>query len=428
MAYGVNERLFSEAKKLIPGGVNSPVRAFGHVGGSPLFIKKGKGSRIWDEEDTEYIDYVGSWGPLILGHSHPRILEAIRETIRYGTSFGAPTRKEVEFAQAIVQAIPFIQMLRLVNSGTEAVMSAIRLARGYTGREKIIKFAGCYHGHVDYLLVSAGSGAAVMTSPDSLGVPRNFAQPTLVLPYNNLELVAEITAKLAAKIAAIVVEPVAGNMGVIPARCEFLQGLREICDKFGILLIFDEVITGFRVSYGSAQKLYGVSPDLICLGKIIGGGFPVGAYGGKKEIMSYVAPLGNVYQAGTLSGNPVAVRAGLETLKILSQPGIYKELDEKTQLLCKGIRERAEKAGVDIKINRVGSMFSIFFTSHEVKDFEGVKSCKLDLFKKFFWGMLKKGIYLPPSPFESNFVSLAHTREDIQRTVEAAGEVFQELL
>lgn len=428
MAYNINEKLFSEAKDLIPGGVNSPVRAFGQVGGCPAFIKRGRGAKVWDEEDKEYIDYVGSWGALILGHSHPRIVEVIREVVQDGTSFGAPTRKEVEFARTIIQAVPSIQMLRMVNSGTEAVMSAIRLARGYTGRNKVIKFAGCYHGHVDYLLVSAGSGAAAMASPDSLGVPRDFAQHTLVLPYNNLDAVNIVTEKLASQIAAIVVEPVAGNMGVVPPESEFLKGLRMICDRHGIVLIFDEVITGFRVSYGGAQELYGIKPDLTCLGKIIGGGFPVGAYGGKKEIMSYLAPVGEVYQAGTLSGNPVAVQAGLETLKILSHTGIYKELDEKTSYLCEGIQKKAEEAGIEIKINRVGSMFSLFFTSQTIKDFEGVKNSRSDLFRKFFWGMLKEGIYLPPSPFESNFVSVAHTKEDIQRTIEIAGKVFQRLI
>lgn len=427
MAWGMNEKLFQKAKKVIPGAVNSPVRNFARVGGTPLFIKRGKGAKIWDEDNREYIDYLGSWGPLILGHSHPRIIEAVTEALRDGTSFGMSTRKEVELAELITEAIPSVEMLRLVNSGTEAVMSALRVARGYTNRDKIVKFAGCYHGHVDYLLAGAGSGAAFLSHPNSPGIPEKFTRDTLVLPYNDLGSVSRAVEKYSDQIAAIIVEPVAGNMGVIPPESGFLQGLRKICNEFQILLIFDEVITGFRVSYGGAQALYGVYPDITCLGKIIGGGFPVGAYGGKKEIMEQVAPVGDVYQAGTLSGNPVATTAGLETLRILSQSKVYEELDEKTRTLCQSIKKVATDSEVKVIINRVGSMFSIFFTSEPVNDFAGVKNSNQDLFKKFFWGMFEKGVLIPPSPFESNFVSLAHTSGDIEKTIRAVQELLPQL-
>lgn len=414
-----SEILFQTAQRYMPGGVNSPVRAFKAVGGKPLFIDRGCGSKIYDVDSREYIDYVCSWGALILGHSHPAVLEAVINTCKKGTSFGTPTELEIELARLIVEAMPSIEMIRMVNSGTEAVMSVIRLARAYTNRPKIIKFEGCYHGHSDSLLVKTGSGAATLGIPDSLGVLPNLAKHTINLPYNDLEMVKEVIKRDAELIAAIIVEPVAGNMGVIPPNKCFLEGLREITSANNILLIFDEVITGFRIAYGGAQVFYNIKPDLTCLGKIIGNGFPVGCYGGKREIMEMIAPLGGVYQAGTLSGNPVAMIAGITTLKILSQPDVYKELEEKSAILEKGLKEAAFSKGEGISFNRVGSMFTAFFTQKEVIDYKSACQSNITSYAYYFHNMLKQGIYLAPSQFEAGFVSLAHTLEDIAVTIQA---------
>ena len=402
----INYKLFCEAKKYIPAGVNSPVRSFYAVGGVPLFIKKGKGSKIYDVSGKQYIDYCMSWGALILGHSHPEVVNAVKKVVENGTSFGAPTQLEIQLAKEICKAFPSIEMLRLVNSGTEACMSAIRLARGYTGRNKIIKFAGCYHGHADYLLVKAGSGMKTFALASSSGVPKDFIKHTFVLPYNDLDAVEKITKKYHKDIACIIVEPIAANMGVVLPKEGFLRGLREICDYYKIVLIFDEVITGFRVAYGGAQELFKIKADLTCLGKIIGGGFPIGAFGGKKEIMSCLTPIGNVYQAGTLSGNPVSVTAGLVTLKILSNKKIYDLLEKKTKLLCDGIKENLKKSKIDVIINQVGSMFTVFFSNDKQ-------------YAKIFHKILKRGIYFPTSQYEACFVSLAHTDEDIEKTIDA---------
>ncbi|MGI9952953.1 glutamate-1-semialdehyde 2,1-aminomutase [Moorellaceae bacterium AZ2] len=422
-------RAYAEAVKLMPGGVNSPVRAFKAVGLNPPFISRGEGSKIYDIDGHEFIDYVGSWGPLILGHRHPEVTAALEKTLKeIGTSFGAPTELETELARAITEAVPSIEMVRLVNSGTEAVMSAIRLARAFTGRDKIVKFAGCYHGHADYLLIKAGSGALTFGVPTSPGVPKATAENSLVARYNDLSSVEEIFCRVGEDIAAVIVEPVAGNMGCVPPKPGFLAGLRELTTNYGALLIFDEVMTGFRVAYGGAQELYGVRPDLTCLGKIIGGGLPVGAYGGPREIMERVAPAGPVYQAGTLSGNPLAVTAGLATLKILRQGGTYEALEAKARLLEEGLREGLEEAGVTATINRVGSMFTVFFTSREVYDYETALSSDTGSFARYFRSMLEQGIYLPPSQFEAAFVSLAHSREDLEKTVKAARGAFKALL
>ncbi len=402
----INYKLFCEAKKYIPAGVNSPVRSFYAVGGVPLFIKKGKGSKIYDVSGKQYIDYCMSWGALILGHSHPEVVNAVKKVVENGTSFGAPTQLEIQLVKEICKAFTSIEILRLVNSGTEACMSAIRLARGYTGRNKIIKFAGCYHGHADYLLVKAGSGMKTFALASSSGVPKDFIKHTFVLPYNDLDAVEKITKKYHKDIACIIVEPIAANMGVVLPKEGFLRGLREICDYYKIVLIFDEVITGFRVAYGGAQELFKIKADLTCLGKIIGGGFPIGAFGGKKEIMSCLTPIGNVYQAGTLSGNPVSVTAGLVTLKILSNKKIYDLLEKKTKLLCDGIKENLKKSKIDVIINQVGSMFTVFFSNDKQ-------------YAKIFHKILKRGIYFPPSQYEACFVSLAHTDEDIEKTIDA---------
>lgn len=417
---------YAEAVKLMPGGVNSPVRAFKAVGMNPPFISHGTGSKIYDIDGHEYIDYVGSWGPLILGHRHPEVIAALEKTLReIGTSFGAPTELETELARAIHEAVPSIEMVRLVNSGTEATMSAIRLARAFTGRDKIIKFAGCYHGHADYLLIKAGSGALTFGVPTSPGVPKTVASNSLVARYNDLSSVEEIFRQVGEEIAAVIVEPVAGNMGCVPPRPGFLEGLRALTEKYGSLLIFDEVMTGFRVAYGGAQELYHVHPDLTCLGKIIGGGLPVGAYGGRREIMEQVAPAGPVYQAGTLSGNPLAVTAGLATLKVLREPGVYEALEEKAGLLEKGLREMAYEAGAEVTINRVGSMFTVFFTREEVKDYESALTSDVDRFARYFRSMLDQGIYLPPSQFEAAFISLVHSQEDLEKTISAAKKAFK---
>lgn len=413
--------LYNEALKYIPGGVNSPVRAFKSVGLNPVFINKGEGSKIYDEDGNEYIDYVGSWGPLILGHRHPRVIEALERCLKnIGTSFGAPTELETILASLVVEAVPSVEMLRLVNSGTEATMSALRLARGYTGRKKIVKFEGCYHGHADFLLIKAGSGALTLGMPTSPGVPEETAANTIVADYNDFEKLKEIFEKMGEEIAAVIVEPVAGNMGVVPPAPGFLEGLRNLTHSCGSLLIFDEVMTGFRVSYGGAQELYGITPDLTTLGKVIGGGLPVGAYGGKKEIMEHVSPAGPVYQAGTLSGNPLAVSAGIATLEILKQPGIYDDLEKKSAAMENGLQESALQAGVPLTVNRVGSMLSAFFTAQSVKDYASACSSNTEYFRSFFKSMLENGVYIAPSPYEAAFVSSAHSENDIEYTIGTA--------
>ncbi|MGQ9571907.1 MAG: glutamate-1-semialdehyde 2,1-aminomutase [Dehalococcoidia bacterium] len=416
--------LYAEAQKYIPGGVNSPARAFRAVGGEPLFVARGEGPYIYDADGRRYIDYVLSWGPLILGHAHPQVVSALKEAVERGISYGAPTALETELARRVVEAMPSIEMVRFVNSGTEATMSALRLARAYTGRSKIIKFEGCYHGHADFLLVRAGSGVTTLGLPDSAGVPEATAQDTLVAPYNDLRAVERLFGENRGQIAAVIVEPVAGNMGVIPPEPGFLEGLRRITRAEGALLIFDEVITGFRVAYGGAQTLYDVTPDLTCLGKIIGGGLPVGAYGGRREIMELVAPLGPMYQAGTLSGNPLGMTAGIETLKVLAQPGTYERLEERAARLAAGLRAAAEAAGIPVFQTRVGSMFCTFFSSERVVDYASAKRSDTDRYARFFRAMLANGVYLAPSQFEAGFLSLAHSDEDIERTIEAAEVAF----
>jgi glutamate-1-semialdehyde 2,1-aminomutase len=413
-----SEELFRKAQELIPGGVNSPVRAFRSVGGNPLFLARGEGSHVVDVDGNRYIDYVGSWGPLLLGHRHPEILEAIERALAIGTSFGAPTEAEVELADAICDAVPSMEMVRLVNSGTEATMSAIRLARAFTGRDLTVKFEGCYHGHVDSLLVKAGSGVATLGLPDTVGVPKSFADTTIALPYNSTDAVREAFRAHAGRIAAVIVEPVAGNMGCVPPAAGFLEALHEVTRRDGALLIFDEVMTGFRVAFGGAQQRFGVRPDLTTLGKVIGGGLPVGAYGGRRDIMSQVAPSGPVYQAGTLSGNPLAVAAGLAMLRHLKRhPAIYDQLEARSAELC-----AAAPAGVTV--NRVGSMFTFFFTDRPVTDYESAKRCDTARFGRFFRAMLDRGVYLAPSQFEAAFVSAAHTEDDIRQTIAAAREAF----
>jgi glutamate-1-semialdehyde 2,1-aminomutase len=414
-----SESLFHEAKAVIPGGVNSPVRAFKAVGLPPRFIRSGKGSKIVDEDGNTFIDYVGSWGPLILGHAHPEVLEAVELAMKSGTSFGAPTRREVEMARTIGDMVPSIEMVRLVNSGTEAAMSAIRLARGYTGRDRIIKFSGCYHGHSDSLLARAGSGAATFAIPDSLGVPVNVVDQTVVVPFNDLEAVRGQIEENPNRLAAVVVEPVAGNMGVVPPKERFLRGLRDLCSRDGALLIFDEVITGFRVGPGGAQELYGINPDLTCLGKIIGGGLPAAAFGGPTGIMEYLAPVGGVYQAGTLSGNPLAVAAGLATLKILKRDNPYPQLERKAAALANGVKEILTRKSIPHTVNRVGSMLSLFFHPGPVTCYEEALQADKEAFRHFFGKMLDNGVYLAPSPFEAWFVSASHTDDDIEKTLEA---------
>ncbi len=406
----------------MPGGVDSPVRAFKAVGGDPPFIVKAKGSRIYDADGNEYIDYVGSWGALILGHAHPQVVEAIKRAAEHGTSFGAPTELEVILAKMISEALPSIEMLRFVNSGTEATMSALRLARAFTRRDKIIKFAGGYHGHADGLLVRGGSGLATLGIPDSAGVPLSYAENTLVAPYNNVEAIRQILELYPKQVAAIIVEPVAANMGVVLPRPGFLEGLRQLTSEFGALLIFDEVITGFRVAYGGAQTIYKITPDLTCMGKVIGGGLPVGAYGGRREIMQMVAPLGPVYQAGTLSGNPLAMTAGIETLKLLQLPGVYKQLEAKSARLEKAVARAATRSGVSI--SRIASLLTVFFTTSPVIDYESASQADTKSFARFFQGLLAAGVYWPPSPFEAAFISLAHSDEDIQRTSEIIDRVL----
>lgn len=419
--------LFERAKKSIPGGVNSPVRAFRAVGGNPVFVAKASGSKIYDVDGKEYIDYVGSWGPMIAGHANPRILGALRDVMDAGTSFGAPTELEIVMAEMVIKAVPSVEIVRMVSSGTEAVMSALRLARGFTGRDKIIKFDGCYHGHGDSMLVQAGSGVETLGLPDSPGVPAALAGLTRSLPYNDLAALEQAFKEEGGKIACVIVEPVIGNMGCIPPQPGFLPGLRTICDKYGALLIFDEVITGFRLALGGAQEYYKVMPDITTMGKIIGGGLPVGAYGGRKEIMGKIAPSGPIYQAGTLSGNPLAMAAGIENLKILSEPGVYKQLEETSSLLCEGMKRIAGEAGIKAVFNRVGSLFTLFFTETPVTDYKTAKTCDTARFAKFFIGMLERGVYLAPSQFEAGFMSLSHTKEDVGKTLEAARETFKTL-
>jgi len=415
-----NADFFQEAKSLIPGGVNSPVRSFGSVPMDPPFIKRGRGAHLWDEDGNEYIDYIGSWGPLILGHAPQDVIEYIKIVLENGTSFGAPTELENKLASEIIKLVPSVEKIRMVNSGTEATMSAIRLARGYTGRDKIIKFEGCYHGHGDSFLIKAGSGALTQGQPDSPGVPESLAQETLIAQYNAPESVQDLLREYGGDaFAAIIVEPVAGNMGTIPPAQGFLEGLRSLCDNNDILLIFDEVMTGFRVAAGGAQERYGVMPDLTTLGKIIGGGMPVGAYGGKEEIMDYVAPDGPVYQAGTLSGNPVAVAAGLKTLQLLQGEMVYEALETISSKLEDGMNDNLEDAGVPGQINRVGSMFCQYFSENPVRNYEDAAGADRDMFNAYFTEMLNNGIYIAPSPFEAGFISLAHTDADIDQTLEA---------
>ena len=416
--------LYDRALNVIPGGVNSPVRACKSVGTKPVFINRAEGCMIFDEDGNGYIDYIGSWGPMILGHRHPAVVEALSSVLKKGTSFGAPTELEIKLAEMLINAVPSMDMVRMVNSGTEATMSAIRLARGFTKRDTIIKFDGCYHGHADALLVEAGSGVATLSIPGSPGVPKSFVAHTLSLPYNDIDGVSEVMKTQGEKIACIIVEPVAGNMGLVTPVNGFLQKLRELTEKSGSLLIFDEVMTGFRVSYGGAQAIYGISPDLTCLGKIIGGGLPVGAYGGRRDIMEHIAPQGPVYQAGTLSGNPLAMAAGIATLTQLNTPDFYEALDEKTERLAAGLKRASDKAGVKVKLTRAGSMLGLFFTDIDVMNFEDAKTSDLKMFSDYYKGMLREGIYLAPSQFEALFVSAAHDTAHIDKTIQAAEKVM----
>jgi len=418
---------FAAAQNLIPGGVNSPVRAYKSVGTEPRFIDRAKGSRVWDVDGREYVDFVGSWGPMILGHAPEAVLDRVREQLGRGTSYGAPTLAETALAEAVISAVPSVEMVRFVSSGTEATMSALRLARGYTGREKFIKFDGNYHGHSDALLVAAGSGVLTLGIPGTPGVTKGAAADTIVLPYNNIEAVSEALEANAGQVAAIILEPIAGNMGVVPPAAGYLKGLRELCDAHGVVLIFDEVITGFRVALGGAQELYGIDPDLTTMGKIIGGGFPVGAFGGKREIMEMLAPVGPVYQAGTLSGNPVAMVAGLATLEALRQPGVYEELERKGKRLSDGLCRAAGDAAVHTFCTRVGSMSCMFFTHLEVSNWASASTSDTGRYATFFRHMLDEGFMLAPSQFEATFVSLAHTDEDIDAFIAAAGRVLKSL-
>ena len=423
-----SEQLFEKAQKVIPGGVNSPVRAFKGVGGTPVFIEKAEGAYITDSDGKRYIDYVGSWGPMVLGHNHPAIIDAVLKAVPNGLSFGAPTESEITLAELVCKLVPSIELVRMVSSGTEATMSAIRLARGYTGRDKIIKFEGCYHGHSDSLLVKAGSGALTLGQPSGPGVPADFAKHTLTCTYNDLDSVREAFEQYPNEIACLIVEPVAGNMNCIPPKADFLQGLRELCTQYGTVFIIDEVMTGFRVALGGAQAYYGVTPDLTTLGKIIGGGMPVGAFGGKKEIMEFIAPTGPVYQAGTLSGNPIAMAAGLACLTELSKAGNEEKLAAQTKTLAEGFKALADKHGVPLTVQYVGGMFGLFFTEQtEINNFQDVMKCDAAKFNRFFHLMLEEGVYLAPSAFEAGFMSLAHSEADIQATLEAADRAFAKL-
>ena len=423
-----SEELFEDAQTVIPGGVNSPVRAFKGVGGKPIFFKKARGAHLYDVDGREYIDYIGSWGPMILGHNHPDVIAAVRDQALAGLSFGAPTELETRLAKMVREMVPSMELLRMVNSGTEATMSAIRLARGFTGRDRIVKFEGCYHGHSDSLLVKAGSGALTLGVPNSPGVPAALAEKTITLTYNNLAEVEDTFKQVGDEIACIIIEPVAGNMNCIPPAPGFLEGLRKLCDEYGTVLIFDEVMTGFRVALGGAQAYYGVKPDLTTLGKIIGGGLPVGAFGGRRDIMEHLAPLGPVYQAGTLSGNPLAMAAGLATLENLSTHGFHEALTEKTATLLRGLKEKAEIAGIPFTTSQVGGMFGLFFTEQQNVDcFAKVMVCDTDRYAKFFHGMLDNGVYLAPSAFEAGFISIAHGQAELDATLMAAEKAFARL-
>ncbi|RJG42084.1 glutamate-1-semialdehyde 2,1-aminomutase [Motilimonas pumila] len=423
-----SERLFELAKKRIPGGVNSPVRAFNGVGGSPLFIKQANGPYLIDADDQAYIDYVGSWGPMVLGHNHPAIKEAVLAAVENGLSFGAPTEIELQMAEKVSELVPSMEQVRMVSSGTEATMSAIRLARGYTQRDKIIKFEGCYHGHADSLLVKAGSGALTLGQPNSPGVPADFAQHTLTATFNDLTSVEALFEAYPEQVACIIVEPVAGNMNCIPPQADFLPGLRALCDKYQAVLIFDEVMTGFRVALGGAQAYYNITPDLTTLGKIIGGGMPVGAFGGKTEIMQYIAPTGPVYQAGTLSGNPVAMSAGLAALEQLSVPDLHQALTEKTAYLATGLKQAADDAGIALSVNYVGGMFGFFFSEEaNISTYAQVAQCDIERFKRFYHLMLEQGVYLAPSAYEAGFLSTAHSQQDLDKTIAAAAHCFKQL-
>ena len=420
-----SETLFANAQKHIPGGVNSPVRAFKSVGGTPLFFKHAEGAYVTDEDDKRYVDYVGSWGPMILGHSHPEVLDAVRQQLVHGLSYGAPTAMETEMADLVCSIVPSMEMVRMVSSGTEATMSAIRLARGFTGRDSIIKFEGCYHGHSDSLLVKAGSGALTQGVPSSAGVPAAFAKHTLTLPFNDLEEVEKMLADVGQEVACIIVEPVAGNMNCVPPAPGFLEGLRRLCDQHGVVLIFDEVMTGFRVALGGAQAHYGVTPDLSTFGKIIGGGMPVGAYGGRRELMSQIAPAGPIYQAGTLSGNPVAMAAGLAMLELVQEPGFHDRLSAASARLCAGLEAAAADAGVAVTTNQVGAMFGLFFTDQKVETYAQATACDTAAFNRFFHAMLERGVFLAPSAYEAGFLSSAHDDSIIDATIEAAREAFK---
>ena len=424
----MTEKLFIAAKKHIPGGVNSPVRAFKSVTGTPVFLKKASGAYLYDTEGKKYIDYVGSWGSMVLGHAHPEVIKQVQQAAANGLSFGAPTEIETQMADKICELMPNIEKVRMVSSGTEAAMSAIRLARGYTGRDKIVKFEGCYHGHADSLLVKAGSGALTLGIPTSPGVPADLAQHTITLSFNNPDQVKNVFTEIGEQIAAIIVEPVAGNMNCVPGTQDFLDTLRTVCDKYQSVLIFDEVMSGFRVALGGAQSIYNIKPDLTVLGKVIGGGMPVGAFGGRAPIMDHIAPDGPVYQAGTLSGNPVAMAAGLTTLKLISQPGFFEELSDKTKKLMVGLRKAADAADITFTTNAIGGMFGLFFSEEkQISNFDQVMACNKERFNKFFHGLLDKGIYLAPSAFEAGFVSSAHTEQDIETTIQVAAEVLKTL-
>ena len=420
-----SEQLFKQAQKVIPGGVNSPVRAFKGVGGNPIFFTRGQGAWLYDADDRRYVDYVGSWGPMIAGHCHPDVVRAVQETAANGLGFGAPTEIETQMAEVLCEMVPSLELVRMVSSGTEATMSAIRLARGFTGRDKIVKFEGCYHGHSDSLLVKAGSGALTLGVPTSPGVPADLAQHTVTLTYNDAEQAGEAFADIGEQVAAIIVEPIAGNMNCIPPADGFLQTLRDICDRYGSVLIFDEVMTGFRVAPGGAQQYYGVTPDITTLGKVVGGGLPVGAFGGRRDIMEHIAPTGPVYQAGTLSGNPVAMAAGLATLALVQEPGFHDGLDQRAKQLVEGLKTRAASAGIALTSNQIGGMFGLFFTdAKQVSDFAGVTACNLQRFQAFYHAMLEHGVYLAPSAFEAGFVSSAHDEAAIQATLDAAEQAF----
>lgn len=427
MKITTSKKLMQRAQRLIPGGVNSPVRAFKAMGGNPIFIKKAKGSKIYDADGNCFIDYIGSWGPAILGHAHPKVNAALKKAVDRGTSYGAPTELEVTLAELVLEAFPTMDMVRFVNSGTEATMSAIRLARAYTKRDKIIKFEGCYHGHSDSLLVKAGSGAATLGVPDSPGVPADIAKNTYTAIYNDITSVEDILRNDPEGVACIIVEGVPGNMGVVLPQSGFLKALRDMCNQYGVMLILDEVMSGFRLCYGGAQKVYDVAPDMTCLGKVIGGGLPVGAFGGKRKIMEMLAPSGPVYQAGTLSGNPLAMTAGIETLKILKGKGVYEKLDATTKTLCDGLEQIANKRGIPVQIARAGAMFTLFFNNRPVDNYEDAKKSDLERFAKYFRKMLELGIYLAPSQFEAVFVSLAHSKSDINKTLAVAEKVFKGL-